>query len=248
MASGIPWSRALIAATAGAFSLVTAEAGPDRDRPLDEQTDGRVLTERDQVDRPTRRRHASSARCQTQLAGVRRRRQARDRVLLLARDVQDGTARHDALMLRRGAQQVGRRSARRRRPARSCRGRGAGACRAATRRAISAIGPRRCSRRRPGRSRSVARRASDRGSVRAARRRRRPGSRRTTAPRAGARAASCRSRPARSASAAGSCQQPGGRLELRIATDEGRQLGRQVVRAGVRRAERAGSRTEGRRR
>ncbi len=83
-----------------------AEPGANGDRPLDEQTDRRVLTQRDQVDGPI----PAASRDPLDagfLAQVGRRRQAGDLVLLFARDVQHGTARHDRLHLRGGAQQVG---------------------------------------------------------------------------------------------------------------------------------------------
>ena len=50
IASGIPWSRALIAATAGRVLVRDREARADGDGPLDEQADRRVLAERDRVD------------------------------------------------------------------------------------------------------------------------------------------------------------------------------------------------------
>ena len=40
MASGIPWSRAEILPTAGAFAFVTSNAGSHRAGPGDEQPDG----------------------------------------------------------------------------------------------------------------------------------------------------------------------------------------------------------------
>ena len=102
----MPWSRALIAATAGAFSLVTAEPRADRDGTLDEQPDRGVLAERGQVDgaRSATEVHPLQAGL---LARVGRRRQARDLVLLLARDVEHGAAGDDRLDLGRRPQQVG---------------------------------------------------------------------------------------------------------------------------------------------
>ena len=92
IASGMPWSRALIAATAGAFSLVTVNAGPDGDGAVDEQADGRVLAERGGVEAARSPPGSCIRSSPVRLARVRRRRQPRDRVLLLARDVERGPA------------------------------------------------------------------------------------------------------------------------------------------------------------
>ena len=160
-----------------------------------------------------------------------------------------GAARDDDLELGRAAEQVGDDRRRRRGPARSCRGRAGPACRAASRRATSA---------------TVARRLSARPIAPAIRGATSIGSRtgssgdeedavgevvRRRSPRAGATAASCRSRPGRSGSGAGSPRAaPAASASSRVAADEGRQLGRQVVRAGVERAERRELRPAGRRR
>ena len=61
------------------------------------------------------------------------------RVLLLARDVQGGPAGDDDLDRRRARAAAPRRSAPRRRPARSCRGPAAGACRASQSASVSSI-------------------------------------------------------------------------------------------------------------
>ena len=64
IASGIPWSRAQIAATAGAFSFVTSKSGRTATRPGDEQPDGLVLG------RDGRRRADRSLARQVQLLEV----------------------------------------------------------------------------------------------------------------------------------------------------------------------------------
>ena len=102
----MPWSRALIAATAGAFSFVTAKPG--------RTATARSMNRRTAAYCPS----ATGSTCRwsppwlqaleaAEVARVGRRRQAGDRVLLLARDVEDRPARDEHLDVRRGAQQVG---------------------------------------------------------------------------------------------------------------------------------------------
>ena len=208
------------------------EARPDGDRPLDEQPDGRVLAERDGVE-PRRLPPAAFSRSRPlSWPGRRRRGQARDRVLLLAAR-RGAAARLVTMTLSSGArpEQVGDDRGRRRRPARSCRGRAGSARSPASRRArLGDRADRRPRRRRAARA-IAARRASGRGSARAARRRRRRGSRRRRVGRELERQPGLAG-PARP----GQRQQAGRRraaprlLELGVATDERRQLGRQVVR------------------
>ena len=95
-----------MAATAGAFSLVTREARPDRHRAFDEQAHGGVLLDRGRVDDARLAGHGQSLE-PAQVAGIGRCRQARHRVLLLARDVQGRAAGDDDLDRGCGPQQVG---------------------------------------------------------------------------------------------------------------------------------------------
>ena len=155
-----------MAATAGAFSLVTANPGWT--------ATARSMNRRTAAYWPsatgsTIARLAAEAQPleAAQLARVGRGRQARDRVLLLARDVQHGPARDDDLDVRRGAEQVG-----------DDRGRGDDllevveheqqplVAQPVGERARRSGGP--ALRRRRPRPRSAARRASARGSARAA--------------------------------------------------------------------------------
>ena len=180
------------------------EARPDRHRALDEQAHGGVLLDRGRVDDARLAGHGQSLE-PAQVAGIGRCRQARHRVLLLARDVQGRAAGDDDLDPRVRSAAGRRRSVRPRRPARSCRARAARSCRAASRRAYRRSAGRSPPTRRR-RRRSWGRPASGRGSARAARRTRHPRSRPRRVRRAGATVASCPCRPARSGSAAGSCR------------------------------------------
>ncbi len=83
-----------------------AETRADRDGTLDEQADRGVLAERGQVDGPRSATEVHPLQAGL-LARVGRRRQARDLVLLLARDVQHGAAGDDRLDLGCRPQQVG---------------------------------------------------------------------------------------------------------------------------------------------
>ena len=106
MARGIPWRRALIAATAGAFSLVTAKPGRTATA---RSMNSRTAPYASKVAGSTR--SGSAAGVQALEAGHRARvgrgRQARDRILLLARDVEDGPAGDDDLDRRGAAQELG---------------------------------------------------------------------------------------------------------------------------------------------
>ena len=176
MASGMPCSRAAIAATAGAFSLVTAKAGPDGDGPLDEQADRRVLADRGRVERRARRRAAASARVRrgwTDRAAsaapapgtpARPRRGAAARLVAIA--FRPGAARSRPAMIGPASTHL-LEVVEDQQDALAAR---------ATRRATSAIGLLARSPRCRAPPRSAARRASGRGSAPAARRRRRPGS------------------------------------------------------------------------
>ena len=124
-----------MAATAGAFSLVTRERRPDGDGPLDEQPDRRVLADRGGVEAARAAGQAASARARTGSTGraasaapgpgtpARRRRGARP-----------GWSR-STFRPGRGAEQAGDDRRRHRRPARSCRGPAGRAASPATRRA-----------------------------------------------------------------------------------------------------------------
>ena len=86
IASGMPWSRAQIAATAGRVLVRDREVGLDRDRPGDEQADGLVGR---QVGGEEAGGRATERPARSRRSGrVGRHRQARDGVLLLARDVE----------------------------------------------------------------------------------------------------------------------------------------------------------------
>ena len=178
------------------------EARADRDGAFDEQPDGRVLAERDRVDDPRLAAEVEPLE-PAHLARVRRRRQARDRVFLLARDVEDGAARDDGLDVRRGPQEVGHDRGRRDDLLEVVEDeQQALVAQPVGERLGDRPGARLGRRRAP--SRSAARRASGRGSARA-------GTKKTPSGKSSAaRAASwsdsrsCRSRPARSGSAAGS--------------------------------------------
>ena len=91
IASGSPSSRWQISATAGAFSLVTREVGPDLARPRDEQGHRLVLAEL------RRRRERSRPR----------QRQRRHRQLLLAPQPQPGPAGDEDRQAGRGGEQLG---------------------------------------------------------------------------------------------------------------------------------------------
>ena len=82
------------------------EAGPDGHGPLDEQAHGRVLSERLRIDgsRATGQLHPLAAR---QVLGIGWRGETRNRILLLARDAQRGSAGDDDLEPIGRAQQVG---------------------------------------------------------------------------------------------------------------------------------------------
>ena len=88
MASGMPWSRALMAATAGAFSFVTAKPGRTADRALDEQPDRLVLADRGRVEDAVAARQVEPLEAGHAAIGSGGVGQARDRVLLLAGDAQ----------------------------------------------------------------------------------------------------------------------------------------------------------------
>ena len=151
-----------------------------------------------------------------------------------------------ALMLGRGAQQVGDDRGRPRRPARSCRGRAGGACRAASRPATRRSVARRALGDAEGAARSAARRASG-SRIGSSGTKKTPSGKSSDALRGELERQPGLAGPAR----AGEGQQPGrgeqaGRLvELGVAADERRQLGRQVVRAG-RRATGAAGKSAGR--
>ena len=123
IASGIPWSRAEIPATAGALALVTAKPGRTDDRPRDEQAHGLELGEgrrgrgraapRGRFSRSTSDRSAEVGWCG----------QARDRVLLLAGDAERDAGRDERSAGSGSGGAARRRPCRRRPPARSCRGR-----------------------------------------------------------------------------------------------------------------------------
>ena len=102
----MPWSRAAIAGHGRGVLVGDRERRADRLRAFDEQADRGVLPDRGGIDpaRPAGQVHALDA---AQGARVGRHRQARDRVLLLARHAQRGPARGDDLEVRRGPQQVG---------------------------------------------------------------------------------------------------------------------------------------------
>ena len=247
IASGIPWSLRADRRHGRGVLVGDREAGANGDRPLDEETDRRVLTQRDQVDRPipAATRHPLHARF---LTGVRRCRQAGDLVLLLTRDVQDRSARHDRLDLRRGPQQVGHDRCRRddllevvedeeealvAQPVAERFVRSGGPVLSATPRALAMRG-----------ATSIGSRIGSSGTKKTP-------SGKSSDDRAASWSES-RVLPVPPGPVSVSSRVPassrGGRLELRVATDEGRQLGRQVVRPGIQRPERAGSRTAGRRR
>ena len=106
IASGIPWRRPAIPATAGALAFVTAKPGLTARRPRDEQAHRLVLVERLEVEFAQRAREVQPLDL-GQAARVGRRRQPRDRVLLLARDVQRDARRDQADDVRAAAQELG---------------------------------------------------------------------------------------------------------------------------------------------
>ena len=197
MARGTPPRWATIAATSPALASVTANPGRTAPRAGDEQPDGLERQERLGVWRAELGRQplALERRDPVEVDG---RGEARDRVLLLAGDVQRRAARREDAELRRPAQELADVARPRRAPARGCPARAAPASTSSSdrrgRRRASGTGPRRC--RSPRRSP-----ARDERRVRHRRRAARTTSRRGTrprrTPRAGARAASSRSRRGR---------------------------------------------------
>ena len=89
----------------GCVLVRDGEGRADGDGPLDEQADRGVLADRGRVERAlaARKLHALAS---GQAGRIRRRRQSRHRVLLLARDVEGGPAGRDHLQSRGGTEQA----------------------------------------------------------------------------------------------------------------------------------------------
>ena len=199
----MPWSRAQIAATAGAFSLVTEKSGRTAIAPGDEQPDGLVCREEGKVEgaasrgaacRPARSRPAGRgpAGPAGPGPGTPAPRRCGAAPATVTRTLSPGAARRRSATTAPGVDDLlevveDQEDALAGQPLDQDVAAGA------------AAGLGQPDRRR----RSATRRGPGRGPSRAARRRRRPGSRRRPRPRPGGRAASCPFRPGRSGSRAG---------------------------------------------